>query len=73
MDKIKSKCIKYKGRKVIINICDYNNFGWNIFKYKRYICIFMSSNYNSKIKSKILHCAIKSKDIKNTYNNVGKF
>lgn len=51
-------CIKYKGKKVVINYIKYE-FDYISFNYNAYIIIYINKNLDKHNKSRILHKTLK--------------
>lgn len=60
MDKFKLYNIKYKGKKIILIYCNYNNFGRYSIKRNGFIIVCINNTYNNKLRSKLLHRAIRN-------------
>ncbi|MCD2345831.1 hypothetical protein [Clostridium guangxiense] len=58
MEKTKFYHFKYSGRKIILGYCNYS-FDWYTIKKNGAIIIFINNNLDNKLKSKILHKAIR--------------
>lgn len=50
---------RYKNKKYIIKLCDYN-FKYYTIKYRGYVIIYFNKTLDSKEKSRILHKIIKN-------------
>jgi hypothetical protein len=60
MDKFKLYNIKYKRKKIILIYCNYNNFGQYSIKRNGFIIVCINNTYNNKLRSKLLHRAIRN-------------
>jgi hypothetical protein len=61
MDKTKFYHFKYKGKKILLGYCNYKNFSWYAIGKKTYIIVCINNSYNKRVKSKLLHRAIKGR------------
>lgn len=51
--------IKYRKKEILLVYCNWENFKWYVCKIDRCITIYMNCKYNCKIKSRIIHKAIR--------------